>query len=164
MPVELVPASSQSDGRHKISFVPAGSNALSVAILNAAPVKSMTYSFTSGGFNYTTTQATVDDKRHTAVQDFSRPGKLTDALELTYVDSADVNSAAVLLPAGTALQFNVRRGVDNATAYISGQIVDVLTVVLGVQRPAPPTENGVDTLVQTAYFTAPTQRRVVLVA
>ena len=164
MPVENIPASSQSDGRHKISLVPSGSSALSVAILNGATVKPLTYSFTAGGFNYTTTQANVPDPRLTLLQNLDRPGKLTDALELTFVDSVDLGSAAVLLPAGLSGQFIVRRGVDNATAYIIGQVVDVITFVLGVQRPAPPTENGLDTLMQTVYFTAPTIRKGVLVA
>lgn len=163
-PIENVPASSQSDGRWRITDVPAGSNALSVAILNGGTSKPMTYSFTPDGFAWDTTQATVEDKRLTLKQDLSRPGKTSETLELTYVASTDANSAAVLFTEGKEGQFNVRRGVDNATAATVGQKADVISYVLGAQRPQAPTENGLDLIKQTAYITAPTVRGGVLVA
>lgn len=164
MALEPVPASSQSDGRWRITFVPAGSNALSVAIVNGATATPLTYSFTADGFNWTTTQATVEDKRLTLEQDLSRPGKTSETLEVKYVDSVDPKSAAVLLPAGTEGQLNVRRGVSNATTATVGQKADVITFIAGAQRPDAPTENGLDTISQTLYITAPTVRRGLLVA
>jgi hypothetical protein len=164
MALDPVPASSQSDGRWKIALVPAGSNGLSVAILGGGTTKAMTYSFTADGFNYAVSQATVEDKRLTLVQDLSRPGKTTETLETKYVDSADAASAAVLLPAGTTGQFVIRRGTDNATAWTVGQKVDIITFVSGAQRPDAPTENGLDTISQTQYITAPTVRQGVLIA
>lgn len=164
MALDPVPASSQSDGRWKIAYLPTASNPLSVAALNGGTSKAMTYSFTADGFNYGITQASVPDKRLTLVQDLSRPGKTTETLETKYVDSADANSAAVLLPAGTTGQFIVRRGTDNATAWTIGQKVDVITFISGAQRPDAPTENGLDTISQTQYITAPTVRQGVLVA
>ncbi len=68
MPFDNAPASSASDGRHKIAFVPAptdGStvNPLSIAVLNAEPTENVTYSFTPDGFAHAVSQATVEDKR-----------------------------------------------------------------------------------------------------
>lgn len=163
-PIEAVPASSASDGRWKITYVPAGSNALSVAILNGATAKPVTYGLTADGFNWSIAQASVDDKRLTLVQDLSRPGKVTETLEIKYVDSATVDSPAVLFVNGFAGQLNVRRGVDNATTNIVGQKADVITFMAGAQRPDAPTENGLDTISQTLYITAPTVRGSVLVA
>lgn len=164
MALDPVAASSQSDGRWKIAYVPSGSAANSVAIINGGTSKALTYSFTADGFNWTLTQATVEDKRLTLVQDLSRPGKVTEVLEVKYVDSTDTGSAAVVLAAGTAGQLTVRRGVDNATAWTVAQTVDIITFVAGVPRHDPPTENGLDTVSQTLYITAPTQRGVSLVS
>ena len=164
MPVENPVASTQSDGRWRITDVPSGANALSVAILNGGTSVPLTYSFTPSGFNWTTTQATVADPRLTLIQDLSRPGKITETLELTYVASSDPTSAAVLLTAGKAGQFNVRSGIDNAVNFATTQKASVITYVLGVQRPVPPTENGVDLISQTAYITSQTVRNGTLVA
>lgn len=163
MPLDAIPASSQSDGRWKIAYVPSG-NPLSVAIVKGASSKNLTYSFTPDGFNWSITQAEVADPRLTLMQDLSRPGKKKETLELKYVDSAATDSAAAVLPEGTSGFFVVRRGTDNATDWAVGQKVDVITFTLGAQRPDAPTENGVDTISQTAYITSVTQRQVTLVA
>jgi len=164
MALETVPASTQSDGKWRITYVPAASNALSVAILNGATAKPLTYSFTPDGFNYQITQATVTDPRLTLVQDLSRPGKITETLEVKYVRSADANSADAILTEGVTGLLNVRRGIDNATTATVGQKADVITFVAGAKRADAPTENGVDTISQTLYITAPTQRDQALVA
>lgn len=164
MALETVPASSQSDGRWRITYVPSGANALSVAILNGATSKAVTYSLTADGFNYSLSQATVEDKRLTLVQDLSRPGKVSETLEIKYVASTSVDSAAVLFVAGLEGQLNVRRGVDNATTAVVAQKADVITFIAGAQRPDAPTENGLDTISQTLFITAPTVSGGVLVA
>lgn len=164
MAAETVPASSASDGRWRLAYVPTGSNALSAAILNGATAKLLTYSLTSDGFNHSITQATVTDKRLTLIQDLSRPGRKSETLELKYVDSTDAASADAILTEGLAGQFVIRRGVDNATSFTVGDKVDLITFVLGAKRPDPPTENGVDTVSQTAFFTAVTLRDQVVVA
>lgn len=164
MALETVPASVQSDGKWRITYTPLASNALSVAILNGATAKPLTYSFTPDGFNWTTTQATVEDKRLTLTQDLSRPGKTTETLEVKYVSSATVDSAAVLLVAGVEGQLTVRRAVGNEVTHTVAQKADVITFIAGAQRPDAPTENGLDTISQTLYITSPTVRNGVLVA
>lgn len=162
MAAETVPASSQSDGRRRIWFVAKGSNPLSVAILKAA--KDMTYSFTPDGWNRSIAQATVVDKRLTLKRDLSRPGKVTEGLDVKYVESTTANSADVILVEGVEGFFVERRGVDNPTDPTVGQTVDVLTILAGVKRPDAPTENGLDTISQGIYLTDVTQQKVALVA
>lgn len=164
MPLDATPQSSQSNGRWKIAYVPSGSNPLSVAILKGVTTKNATYSFTPDGFNWSITQAEVEDKRLTLVQDLTRPGKKKETLELKYVASSDADSAAVVFTEGLAGFFVVRRGVDNATDWAVAQKVDVITFLLGAQRPDAPVENGVDTISQTAFITSVTQRQATLVA
>lgn len=168
MALESVPASSQSDGRWRITNVPSGSNAKSVAILNGGTAKPITYGIVAGGWNYSRTQATVEDKRLTLVQDLSRPGKITETLEVTVVESPDPASADRIL-AGLAAsqaetQFLVRRAVANGDTHATGQIGDLITGVVGVRRPQAPVENGVDTAMYAIYMTQPTQTDVTLVA
>lgn len=157
MPFSPTPASSASDGRHKIAWVPyaANVNPLSVAVLVASP--DVTYSFTPAGFKHDVQQASIPDKRYTGTQDLSRPGKTTEALEVQYVDSADSTSADAILTAGSAGWFVRRKYVGNDVAWTKDQLVDVITVQAGVPRQDPPAENAVDTTTQGMYITAPTQ-------
>jgi hypothetical protein len=168
MALDPIPTSFQSDGLWTVTYVPTGSNPLSAAILNGSSAKDITYNLTSDGFTYAVTQATVDDKRLTLVQDLSRPGKTTETLSIKYVDSKDAASLAVLFApvSGVYLAgfFVIRRGVANGTAYATGDIVDVITFQLGVQAPDAPAENGLDTITQGVYITSATQRKVPVVA
>lgn len=162
-PIDAVPASSQSDGKWKIAYVPSG-NPLSVAIVKGVTSKNLTYSFTPDGFNWAITQAEVTDPRLTLVQDLTRPGKKKETLETKYVASAATDSAAVVLAEGTSGYFVVRRGTDNATDWTVGDKVDVITFTAGAQRPDAPVENGVDTISQTQFITDVTKRQAVLIA
>lgn len=166
--LDPVVASTQSDGRWKIAWIPKGTgtapNPLSAAILKGSTSVPLTYSFTPDGFNPTTTQASVEDKRLTLTQDLSRPGKTTDALSTKYVDSTDPKSAAVALPQNTEGFFVIRRGKNNETDWTVGDVVDVWTCITGVQRNAAPTENGLDLIEQDMFITAPSQRKKLVVA
>ncbi|SIN72847.1 phage tail tube protein [Agromyces cerinus] len=168
MALETTPTSSQSDGKWRIWSVPIGSNALSVAILNGATAKSLTYGLTADGFDHQTTQATVEDKRLTLVQDLSAPGRVTETVNLKVVSSTTSDSADQVLSAlavsGALIQLTVRRAVDNATIATVAQVVDVLTGRVGVRRADAPVENGVDTAQYQFFPSSPTQRQAVLVA
>ncbi len=168
MAIEATPASTQSDGRWRITNVPAASNAKSVAILNGATAKPITYGITAGGWDQQVSQATVEDKRLTLLQDLSRPGKVTETLNVTVVASADVNSADRVLAGLSASQaesqYAVRRAIGNEVTHTVGQLADIITGVVGVRRPDAPVENGVDTAQYTIYITKPTERDVALIA
>lgn len=168
MAAENVPASTQSDGRWRITNIASGSNAKSVAILNGVGAKPITYGITAGGWDHQTTQATVEDKRLTLIQDLSRPGKVSETLNVTVVASEDAASADRVLQALSVSQvesqFVVRRAVANADTHATGQIADIITGVVGVRRPDAPVENGVDTAQYQIFITKPTERDVTLVA
>lgn len=168
MALETVPTSSQSDGKWRIWYVPTGSAAKSVAILNGTTAKSITYGLTPDGWDVQTTQATVADPRLTLVQNLTRPGKVDETANLKAVASTTTDSADQVLSglatSGAEGQFVVRRATDNATIATVGQVVDIYTGVIGVRRPDAPVENGVDTVQFTLYLTSPTQRQVALIA
>lgn len=168
MAAENVPASTQSDGRWRITNVPAASNAKSVVILNGATAKPITYGLTADGWDHQTTQATVADKRLTLIQDLSRPGKVSETANMKVAQSTSPDSADQVLKAlsisGVESQFVVRRGVANADAHAVAQTADILTGVVGIRRPDAPTENGVDTAQYALFITKPTERDVALVA
>lgn len=168
MALEATPASVQSDGNWKIWNIPSGGNALSVAIINGVTSKPITYGLTADGFSYSISQATVEDKRLTLIQDLSRPGRITETADFKVVASTDAASADAILGAlaasGAESQFTVRRAVGNATLAIVAQLADVITAVVGVRRPDAPVENGVDTATYTLSFTKPTVRQGVMVA
>lgn len=168
MPLENTPASSQSDGRWRITNVPTGSNAKSIATLNGATAKPITYGLTADGWDRQITQATVEDKRLTLIQDLTRPGKVSESVNVKVVESSDPNSADAILKGLSASQvesqFVVRKGVANGDTHATGQIVDIITGVVGVRRPDAPVENGVDTAQYTIYQTKPAERDVALVA
>lgn len=163
MPQDVIPASTQSDGRHKIAYVPSG-NALSAAVLKGASSKNLTYSFTGDGFNYSVDQGEVTDSRYTLDTDLSRPGKKKETLDTKYVDSTDPDSAAQILTEGTSGFFVIRRGKDNASDWAVGDVVDVISFTAGAQRPDAPVENGVDTISQKQFITNVTKRKATVVA
>ncbi|WP_144795696.1 hypothetical protein [Microbacterium paludicola] len=166
MSLENTPSSSQSDGRWRITNVPSGSDATSAAILNGGTAKPITYGLTADGWDRQITQATVEDKRLTLIQDLTRPGKIAETVNIKVVASSDPNSADAILKGLSASQavsqFVVRQGVGNDVEHEEGQIADILTGVVGVRRPDAPVENGVDTAQYTLYLTKPTDRDVVI--
>lgn len=163
MTTQNVPASSQSDGRWRITKTALADDPISAADL--ATGDDLTYSFTPDGFDWQTTQAEVEDKRLTLDQDLSRPGKKKETLNVRYVDSTDADSAAVLLVEGTEGYLTVRRGIAEDIEWTaSTHKGDVITFVAGAQRPDAPTENGVDTISQQLFITAPTLRKQTITA
>jgi hypothetical protein len=162
MALDTVPTSSQSDGRWKIAFVPIADDPLSAA--DVITGDDVTYGFTADGFDWQITETLTEDKRLTLDQNLSAPGRSTETLNLRYVDSTTAGSPAVEFTNGLEGYFVVRRGIANATEWAASQIVDVITVRLGKQRPDAPVENGVDTISQQAAVTDVTQQKVTLAA
>lgn len=168
MTFENIPSSSQSDGRWRITNVPLGEDASSCAVLNGETASPITYGLTPDGWARSITQATVEDKRLTLLQDLTRPGKVTEAIEIKAVVSADPKSADAILKGLSASQaesqFVQRQGVGNEIEHEVDQVADIITGVVGVRRPDAPVENGVDTVSYTLFITKPTRSEVALVA
>lgn len=163
MALEAVPGSVSTPGNLRIAFVPSG-NALSVAVLVASTTKDLTYSLTPSGFNRAIGQDTIDDPRLTLVQKLSKPGNVTETLELQWVYGTDADVAGTALAVGTTGFIVARYALPNATAWTAAQKVDLLTIQAGQPRKDAPADNGVYTATQTIFLTAPTQYDAVLVA
>lgn len=168
MAIENVPQSVQSDGKWRITTVPPGGNAKSVALLNGATAKPITYGLTADGFARDISQANVEDKRLTLIADLSRPGRVTETVSLKAVVSPDADSADAILSAlaasGAETQLVVRTAVGNEVVHAVGQKADILHGVVGKRRPDAPVENGVDTVQFTFHQTKPSEDQAVLVA
>lgn len=170
MALEATPPSQASDGFLRIGFVPTASNNLSVAILAGGTEKDLTYSFTADGFNRSYTENSVPDPRLTNRQVLSAPGTFTEQIDVKYVvtdhSAADIAWTA-LAGGGAGLVtglLTLRYGVANATAWTIGQKVDSVTFISGKPRRDPITANGLFTVTQTLYLTAPTVTDAVLIA
>ncbi len=164
MALETAPASQQSTGQWRITYVPTGSNPLSAAILVGGTSYDMTYSFTPDGFNRTFNETVVEDPRLTMSQNLQLPGTYTESLELKYVESSTAGSASVILTTALTGFFVIRRGLSAATVWTAAQKADVITFKLGVRKMDPPVANGLDTISQTAYLTAVTQFQATIVS
>lgn len=161
MALEAVPTSVSADDNLRIVFVLAASDPTSVAALAAG--EDLTYGFTSSGFNRTTTQATIPDPRLTLLQNLTRPGKVTEGLEVQYVFGGG-DGPQTVLQKGAKGFIVARYAVPNETAWTVAQVVDIIPIEAGVQRKDAPTENGVFTIAQTIFVTGTVQSDVALVA
>lgn len=122
---------------------------------------------TGDGFAAETSENNVEDPRLCSKAVYEAPGDHTDTLELTYVfnpASPANNEAHLELTGGRKGFIVVRWGVDSATAWTIGDIVDVYPVTLGVQRKANPTRNSVHKIMQKCFVTGEVRRDVLLVA
>ncbi len=164
MTLEDTPKSVPTDGNLRIAFVPAGSNAKSVAILNGGTTKLITYSLTPAGFNRGVTEETVSDERLTLRQLLEAAGTIGETLEVQYVfgDAADV--AAPALAEGVEGTIVARYAVPNATDFAVAQKVDLIPIRCGRQRKDAPTRNGVFTKTQKLFVVGVVENDVALVA
>jgi hypothetical protein len=158
------PGSVSTVGMFRIAFVPKGSNPRSLAILNGATTKDITYSLTPGGWRPNTTENSIADGRFTQKQVLNRKGNFSQALETQYVYGAEDDIAYPVLVEDVEGYIVVRESEDNATDWAIGQDVDVFAIQCGKQRKDPPAENAVKTVTQGLYITAPTDVDAVLVA
>lgn len=161
MALETTPASTGTEGNHRIKFID------TIASATLAPTAAewdggddITYSLTPDGWNPSQDQATVVDSRLTLPQDLERPGKKTKTLEVKYIDGAA--GAATVLTEGTAGYIVIRPMVANETAGAAGQKVIVWPVLCGEQRDDAPVANGSFTKSQKLFVTGAVTRVAML--
>jgi hypothetical protein len=164
MTASPTPGSISTVGMFRLWFVPAGSNPKSLAVLNGATTKDITYSLTPGGWRPNTTENTVSDGRFTQKQVLNRKGNFMTALEVQYTYGAIDDIAYPTLVVDVAGFIVVREGVDNAVDPAVAQLVDIFAIKAGFQRKDPPAENALKTITQGLYITAPNQVDQALVA
>lgn len=165
MGLETTPSSVASDGNLRVTYVPATSNPKSVAVLNGATAKPLTYSLTPGGLNRTSTEETINDERLAMRQLLTRAGTTTEGLELEYVYGDALDIARAALAKGITGFIVIRYSLANEIDYAVGQKdVDIVPIQAGKQRRNPPVRNGVQTMKQTFFVTGIVEENVTLVA
>lgn len=164
MTASATPKSVASTGNLRLWFVPAGSNPLSVAILNGATSKDVTFSFTGSGYTPTINENSIPDGRLGQRQVLNKRGNFSEEVMVEYV-FGDVNDVALpAMAAGQAGFLVVRRGIANEIDAVLGQKVFVHSVDCGMQQPQPPAENSIDTMKQQLFVNDVTKYLVALVA
>lgn len=165
------PASVLADGNLRVTWVPAIANtsAPTVAELTAAGIVDLSYYLTSDGYTPGADEGAVVDSRLADDQDYRRPGRHSDTLNLMYVyrpqePAAATNKAFTTLKHLTAGFVVSRWGMDADTAYAAGQIVDVLPVTCGKQKKQPPEANSVLKVQQETFVTSTMKRDVAVAA
>jgi hypothetical protein len=162
MALEAPPASVATDGNLRITFVDDASNPLSVAALNSGD--DITYSLTPSGVHarhhgeqHRRPQADVEADLQPARHPPRRPSRCSTS------GATPTTSPTACSRRGRRGFLVVRYATPNATAYTTGQKVDVLTVLAGKQRRDAPTANGLFTISQNLYITDVTKNDQTLV-
>lgn len=164
------PASIQSDGNLRVTWVPAIVNtaAPTLAELNAAGSVDLSYYLTPDGYNTGGDEASVIDDRLASTQTYERPGRTSETLDLMYVYRAQEPAAATNKAFSTLVPLTIgfivsRWGLDADTAFAAAQRVDVLPVQCGVQRKAAPEMNSILKISQKVFVTGEMKRDVAIV-
>lgn len=153
MTTEVTPGSLQTLDNLRIAVVPAGSNALSVAILNGGTTKLLTYSLQPDGWDFPMPESEIEDKRLTNGRIGSKPGATKfGPIQLKYVFGAGDDVAKPLLVAGYAGSLLIRDSLPNATTFIAAQKADTCTFVAGKQRKIY--SGDLQVIAQTLYVDA----------
>lgn len=169
MATEATPPSQASDGFMRVGFVPSGNN-LSVAILAGGTEVDFTYGFTPGGFDRKFTENVVDDPRLTLPQILHRAGTFDEQITMQYVytDKSATDKIYTAIggsgAGGVTGLLTVRYSLANSTVWTIGQKVDSISFISGRALPDAPTANGLFTITQVLYLTAPTVFNALLVA
>lgn len=157
MTLETTPASTGTEGNHRIKWVDTIAGA-AITVAEWDGGDDITYSLTPDGWNPSQDQAVTVDDRLTLAQALERPGKKTKGLTVKYVDTASGGATAVLTE-GTSGYIVVRPFTSNATAGAASQKVVVWPVKCGEQMDDAPTANGVFTKTQKLFVTGEVVRQ-----
>lgn len=149
--------STPADGMTAVWAVPAvAGTAPTVAELTAESLVDLSCYITGDGWAPSQEQATIPDARLCSTQEYARPGRKTNGLELTYVDNTNSvykadNLAALTLIEGSDHYLVVRRGVAFDEPPTAGQTVTVWPVTAGMKRDVAPEANSVIRTVQGMF-------------
>lgn len=156
---KLVPGSVGNDDNLLILVVPkdgvANPDAPTVAELNAATVKDVTYSLTADGWNTTRNQDTTTDDRLTLGDVLEQPGRKTNSLEIKYVFGADDDVADPLFVEGFEGVAYARYAVPYTQDIAADDEFEKWPFKAGVKRVDAPAANGKWTKTQKLFVTGP---------
>lgn len=160
-----VPASVPADGNLMALFVPALADPANPTVgeLQGGTVVDLSCYLTSDGLQPGGDEQNVPDPRLCTRQDFERPGRFTDTLELRYIyrpqePASPTNKAYSTLVQSVQGYVVTRWGLPYETAIAATQIVDVYPVQAGVQRKQPPEANSVFRVNQKMFVTGVVER------
>ena len=165
------PRSVAADGNIRVSFVAAIAvpTLPEVGELNAGT--DITRYLTGDGFNHSTEQEEIADRRLSSTQTLQRPGRITDTVDLMYVyqaqgpiSPADDNQAQEDLDEGANGFLVARYGEPYSTTFAVADVVDIIPVTCGVQRKMPQEANSVQRIAQRLFVRETVLRNEVVVA
>ena len=162
--------STPADGYVAVRALPAVANldAPTLAEWNAGI--DISCSLTSDGSTPSVDQQVATDERLCSTQVFEQPGRITNSLDLIYIDNTNSpneetdNKAKDTLVPGSEHVIGVRRGMPYEAAAATGQKVTLFPVKPGVYSELPGEANSVLKIGQKQFVTGPVSRSVALVA
>ncbi|GAA1337135.1 hypothetical protein [Arthrobacter roseus] len=160
--------STPADGNVLVKLIPAVADmdAPKLTELNAAGATDISCYLTSDGYTPGVDQAGVPDERLCSTQIFEQPGRVTNSLNLTYIDNTNApneltdNMAKTTLISDSTHVLLVRRGVPYEDALAAGQTVTLWPIKAGIQHELPPEANSVLKISQKQFVTGPVARSV----
>lgn len=165
MAKSTVPQSVESGGNFKVWALPytPETSLTTVTVAELKAENDVTYSFTTSGFDSDGSQEEVTDDRLTLRDVLSRPGKVTNTLQLQYVfGSDDKVQADKIFVQGMKYKLVVRWSIDNEVAPAASQLVDIHPIEIGFVKKDAPTANGRQTKSPKTFYIGPVVQDVKL--
>jgi hypothetical protein len=149
-----------TDGNTKATFVPAIASISAPSAgteLTAAGIVALENTVTDDGLAISFDEGTVAGNVLASTIDNEAPGRSKAAIELTYYRDSSPSSDRMwsVMTRGTAGYLVVRRGVAAATAYASGQKVEVYEVICGERKPLAPERESYEKVALKLYSSGP---------
>lgn len=164
--------STPADGHVLVKIVPAVADleAPTLTELNAAGAVDISCYLTSDGYNPSVDEQVATDERLCSIQTFEQPGRVSNSLDLTYIDNtnspneATDNKAKETLVPGSTHVLMVRRGLPYEDALAAGQKVTLFPIKPGQYNELTPEANSVLKISQKQFVTGPVARSVPIAA
>lgn len=164
--------STPADGNVKTVLVLAIANTKIPKLTEISAVSTVDIScyLTSGGFAFTSDQATIADERECTTQVFGQPGRKTKSLAITGIDNTNTaleaayNELADTLVEGQDIFAVRRRGKAFDAPFAVGDKVTVIPFKPGEKAEVAPEANSVQRSMWPCFITADVQTDVELVA
>jgi len=162
--------STPADGYVAVRALPAVANLSAPTLAEWNAGIDISCYLTSDGYTPSVDQQVATDERLCSTQVFEQPGRITNSLDLIYIDNTNSpneetdNKAKDTLVPGSEHVIAVRRGMPYEAAAATGQKVTLFPVKPGVYSELPGEANSVLKIGQKQFVTGPVSRSVAVVA
>lgn len=159
-----------ADGYVAVRVLPAVANLSAPTVAEWTAGVDISCYLTSDGYSPSVDQQVATDERLCSTQTFEQPGRVSNSLDLIYIDNTNSanedtdNIAKDTLIPGSEHVIGVRRGMPYADAAAAGQKVTLFPVKPGVYSELPGEANSVLKIGQKQFVTGPVSRSVALTA